>query len=237
MTAKPDIHPLARAHLRELRERWSVEPTLEESLWIVRLCERVVNPAAGERLDLVGVPERCGSSDEWLWPITIGAAVWFQDLASGWWRGDGERLFWALAFCLAHGRDKATLTACRTREAAAGMIREWSLSLCCTRAELEAAVDAVLPPPPGAAAAPGRTDWACVAGEIESVTGIPCEHWLWEVSREATLGAWLRARRVLAAMGGCGPGAAPRGAEDAALAELAEAKRAIIAAHAAGGAA
>lgn len=235
MIPKPSIHPLAHRHIRELRERWGVEPTLEEALWIVELCKRVLNPNAGERLDLIGIPARCGASDEWLWPITIGAGIWYQDLAEAWWPGDVDRLNQAMAFALAHARDKETLRACRTRDVSAGMIREWALSLTCNQAELNAAVDEILPPKgyvkPGAVQT-GKTDWEALVREIELVSGIGADHWLWEVSREATLRAWFQARQVLAAQGGRG---APSGTspEDEAVQDLATAKKAIIDAHAA----
>lgn len=235
MIPKPVIHPLAHTHLLELRQKWGVEPTLEESLWIVECCKRVVNPYNGSRMDLIGIPVRCGDSDEWLWPITVGAGIWYQDLAEVWWQRDRDKLGCALAFALAHARDKETLRACRTREAAADMIREWGFSLTCTRAELEAAIDEVLPAPsvkanPRPADEQSRTDWEALIVDIEIVSGISADRWLWEISREATLRAWFRTRQIVAAQGGR---SAPAGAdpEDEAIQELANAKAAIIAAH------
>lgn len=228
MPAPADIHPLALRHIRELRER-GAEPTVEEALRLVLLCERVADPYADGRLEGVGIPARCGASDEWLWPLTIGAAVWYRELACGWFAGEGERLFWALAFALAHARDKAALTACRTREAAERMILDWSLSLCCTRAELEEAVDGVLPPVPPADPGGVRrgTDWGWIVGTVEAVTGIPCDHWLWEVSRDETIRAWYRAKQVQAARGGPSAPEEPS-AGDLALMELASYKALII---------
>lgn len=233
MIQKPVIHPLAHTHLLELRQKWGVKPTLEESLWIVECCKRVLNPYNGSRMDLIGIPVRCGHSDEWLWPITVGAGIWYQDLAETWWQGDRDKLGIALAFALAHARDKETLRECRTREAAAEMIHGWGYSLTCTRAELEAAIDEVLPAPSAQVkpvAEQSRTDWEALIGEIEIVSGIAADHWLWEISREATLRTWFRTRQIVAAQGGR---SAPAGAdpEDEAIQELANAKAAIIAAH------
>lgn len=100
MIRKPQIHPLAERHIRELRERWHIEPTLEECLWIVQLAERVLNPVAGTRMELAEIPERVGVSDEWLHPLTIGAALWFTERASAWWADDRERLFKAIAWAM-----------------------------------------------------------------------------------------------------------------------------------------
>lgn len=230
MIPKPVIHPMAAQHLRELRERWGVEPTLEESLWIVKLCARVLNPVSGSRRDLIGIPARCGDSAEWLWPITIGAGVWFQDFASVWWRGDSERMFKALAFALSHARDKETLTALRDSAAAARMIRDWASKLTCTREELEAAVDEVLPPVSRQTKGERpQTDWTELVIDLAVITGIPNDHWVWDISRSETINAWVAARRVAAARGGSdceGVSAA-----DEAVKDLAEAKAAIVKAH------
>lgn len=233
MTSKPVIHPLAESHIRELRERWAVEPTLSEALWIVQLCERVINPFDGERLDLIGIPVRVGCSSEWLWPITIGASVWFQDLASLWWSASDERMFKALAFCLAKGRDKTALRECRTREGAEAAIKAWALSLTCTRQELEVAVDALLPTTTNTPqkADASKTDWAALVGEIEVITGIAADRWIWDISKDETVRAWHRCRLVLAARAGCGGADQADSPLDQALADLALAKDTIIKAH------
>jgi len=233
---KPVIHPMAAQHLRELRERWGAEPTLEESLWIVRLCERALDPA-GDRRDLIGIPVRVGASGEWLWPLTVGASVWWNDLASVWFGGDGKMLFLSYAFALANGRDRQTMQACRTRREAERVIREWLLGLSCGLGELEAAMEEVSPPnrPGEKQPAPKKTDWAQVCGEIETATGIPCGHWVWDISKAETERAWIRARALSAAMAGV---AAPpcESPEDEAFRDLAAAKLAIVEAHKNGGA-
>lgn len=238
MTPKPDIHPLAKTHLRELRERWGVEPTLEEALWIVRCCERVLNPCAGERFELAGIPERAGISDVWLWPIGIGAAIWYDELACAWWAGDRTRLTYALGYALAHSRDREALAACRERRAAEARVKAWRATLTCRREELEAAIDRVLPAPADAAQADDKSarravmDWGGLVADIEAATGIAADHWLWDVSRARTLRAWHAARQIIAAQGGRAGHAGPS-PEDEAVADLAKAKHAIIAAHAA----
>ena len=232
MIPKPVIHPMAAQHLRELRERWGVEPTLEESLWIVRLCERVLDPV-GDRRDLIGIPVRVGASEEWLWPLSIGASVWWNDLASVWFGRDGGMLFKSYAFALANGRDKTVIRACRTMPEAESLIWKWEIGLTCGMRELEAAVEEVSPPKrPGGKkpSEPKKTDWAQICGEIEAVTGIPCDHWIWEISKAETERAWLSARAVSAAMGG-GSGRIGDSPEDEAVKDLAAAKLSIIESH------
>lgn len=230
MIAKPTLHPLAAQHLRELRERWRIEPTVEEAIWIVRLCERVLCPCEGERSDLCGIPVRAGVSEVFLWPLTIGAAVWYQDHAAKWWAGSYERMTMALGFALANGRDKALMrSASLGRESAEKAVKAWALTLTCTRPELEAAFDEVLPPSkPSGEPNPHKIDWEQIVGEIEAVTGIPCDHWLWDMSRDATLRAWHRSRSVLIARSGGSAGTSALDPLNVALQDLAEAKASII---------
>ena len=234
MGACPVIHPLALRHLQELKERWGVEPTLAESLWVVRLCDRVLSPNEGERADLCGMPARAGVSDVWLWPITIGASVWVQDYAQKWWGQDDERMYMAFCFALANGRKRdAMREASLSPERAADLVGAWALGLNCTNEELHAAFNIVVPGKPKGAKenTASKIDWDAVVGELEASTGIPADHWLWDVSKDATLRAFHRAKQVTIARAGGGSAGDMLDPLTRALQELAEAKGAIIEAH------
>ena len=235
MIAKPTIHPMAEQHLRELRERWGIEPDLSEALWIVQLCDRVLHPT-GDRADLCGLPVRAGVSDVWLWPVTIGAGIFIEARLQRWYGGDNRRGTLALAWVLAHARDSQALRqAARGREFADALIDEWTAGLTCTVPELEAALDELLPPSPEKKdeqepAEPAGANWPEIVRELEVITGLPADHWLWDISRDGTVSAWLKARAVVAAKA---VGTAPLmlAEIDAALQYLATAKAAIIKAH------
>lgn len=237
MAPKPTVHPLALQHLRELRERWGVEPTLEESIWIVSLCERVLCPCEGERSDLCGIPIRAGVSDVFLWPFTIGASVWYQDYAAKWWGAEVDRMNTALCYALANARDKdAIRSVALSKESAEKTIKAWALSLNCTPQELCQAFDEAIPPVTPSddrkgKDTPKKIDWESIVGEIEATTGIPADHWLWDVSKDATLRAWHRARSVLIARAGGSSSGSVLDPLNVALQDLADAKTAIIKAH------
>jgi hypothetical protein len=229
MIAKPDIHPLAAQHLRELRDR-GIAPSDDEIMWIVALCEKVLRPDGGDRADLCGFPVRVGSSDIYLRPLTIGAAVWLHDRAEAWYGGDGGRHLYAIAWALAHGRDAAAMRAASlSRGEADRIITAWCAGLTCTLAELEAAIDRLMPANAGEPqnAENPDPDWPGIIADIESATGIETDHWLWDVSMAATVRAWIAARSRLVQMAGGSP---PHfDALNDALAALARAKAQIIA--------
>lgn len=235
MLPKPEIHPLAESHLADLRQR-GIDPTLAEQMWVVALCGMVVNPFDSERADLIGAPVRVGGAT--LWRLTIGASVWLQDCAFRWWAGDEGRLGMAVAWALAHSRNRDAITAAAASGAAdaAKTIKAWALTLTCTRDELDAAMDELMPPAPqshpGEASEGNQADWQAVALDISVLTGIPIDAWVWECSKDQTLRAYARAKAALIAR--AGGGYDPRETLDPlsrALQDVARAKAEIVAAH------
>ena len=235
MLPKPDIHPLAESHLADLRRR-GIEPTLAEQIWVVDLCRRVVCPFDSERADLIGAPVRVGGAT--LWRLTIGAGVWLQDCAFRWWAGDDTRLGMAVAWALAHSRDRDAITAAAAGGAAAAAktIKAWAMELTCTREELDAAIDELMPSAASAPAAPAgegaQTDWQAVALDLAVLTGIPVESWVWASSRDQTLRAYARAKAALIARSGGGyDPREPLEPLSRALQDVAMAKGMIVDAH------
>jgi len=251
MRPRPTLSLVAQAHIRELRDRWHVEPTVEEILWLQELGQDVENPSRGERLDLIGTPVRAG--DAWLWPMTIKAAVWWAEFGREWFAGDPTLYTYALAFALAHGR-KAEVTVPRgfwpirgteARASLAEVTEEadgrravcwWALRCGATRKELEAAVDACLPPDPTAATKDNRgprtpPDWQAVVHELATIGGEPAAYWTEGTSMTATARAYARARAIASARAGAGGVSTPSLYEDA-LRAIRAAMGAIIKAHA-----
>lgn len=239
MIKRPDIPHLAKHHLCELREKWGVEPTLEESIWIVDLCKEVLQPAGQCDLDLIGQPIQAGASDVWLWPFTIGASIWLERCAAKWF-GDDEML-WLMAevYTLAHARDREAFAAMRTRELALVKMREWELTLNCTWRELIAAMKVVYQQLDvdddekkanvKKGGKKGESSWTMIVSRLEAVTGLKAEYWLWEVSLQATRSRLELAESYQIAMGG-----GPVTEDDPigrALKNLAQAKGEIVKAH------
>lgn len=249
MRARPKLSLVGEAHIRELRERWHVEPTIEEMLWIHELGLDVECPCHGERFDLIGTPVRAGNA--WLWPMTVMAAVWWNDFGSRWFAGSGILYLYALAFALAHGRGAEVVLPGRlwplggtrrieslalllNREDASRAVSWWALRCGATRAEVEAAVDACLPPPPTPRVGKQKPqtkpiDWQEIVHELCIMSGESASYWTTGTSMASTANAYARAYAIQAARGGMsspsgGPAADALRAIRAAMAE-------IVAAH------
>lgn len=230
--SRPELHPLARKHLESLRAR-GIVLTDAEVLWIVGICRQITAPD-GVETSLIGMPVRVGLSDVWLWPMTVGASIWWRDCAIVWFKGNDGFLFWALAWTLAHARTAKVFRAASTPESARRLVEGWALTLGATRAEIEAAVDAVLPPSGGenAARPAAKTpppSWTRIVNELAEDYGLAEDHWLWDKDTAATIDAWVRARSVRGALGrNASHGEDP---VDSSVKSLAVVKAIIIAEH------
>ena len=87
----------AEAELDELR-RVGVKPTDADVVLINALCWEIESPQNRQTLSR-GKPVQVGGA--WLWPRTIAACAWFEDVGCS--ISDGTA---ALAYCMAHGRDE-----------------------------------------------------------------------------------------------------------------------------------
>lgn len=225
---KSTINHVARQHLKELRQR-GIELTDDEILWIVELCERVIKPdSRGDILALCGFGTQVGATKTTLYPLTIGAAIWLQECADEWFADNPSRSFYALAWALAHGRDKDAMEqAFMNADDASRLIRKWARGLTCTVKELEQAIDRILKTSDDDTGTTDRPDidWARILTEIEAATGMPAQHWLWGASLGHTMRTWVAVRERMVLMAG---GKMPRvDALTDALKALAKAKLAI----------
>lgn len=111
----------AEAEINELR-RIGVNVTDADIVLINALCWEIEKPS--HRIELArGRPIQVGGA--WLWPRTIAACVWFENIGCN--IGDGRD---ALAYAQAHGRDEDLEKAGREE------VKAWRKNLTCTQDEL-----------------------------------------------------------------------------------------------------
>jgi len=250
MQTRPRISPVAAAHIRELRERHQVEPTIEEILWLQELGLDVESPCRGERFDLIGTPIRAGNA--WLWPMTVMAAVWWDTYGRAWYANSGIMYLHALAFALAHGRGREvevpdslwplfrriemlpSLAMLTDRDTTTRAISWWALHCGATRSEVEAAVDACIPAPamPSSRRKPSPPmDWQSVIHDLCVLSGESADYWTRGTSMLSTARAYARAFSIHCALSGGGKSDGGGAAADAlrairaAMAEIIEAHR------------
>lgn len=200
----PKDRALLRAKVDALQAR-GVVPDCDDIVDLMEACRRVVNPHRDTALDLLDCPTLCGRLDEpvKLWPHSIASATWLYDLAQGWFR-DSPRL-WVLAcvYAHAHARERVFLTL-TSRQEAVRAILDWSLGCTATVSELMEGLAAVT----GAGEATdadAKADSQAVAcfrrvvDDLEAMSGLPREHWLYGRAAQSVCAAYSRARRLHAA--------------------------------------
>ncbi len=232
MTSQPS--QLLEATLADLRER-GITPDTADILRLHAACENVLHPDPRQRLDLIGVPCPVASTAVYLWPLSVGAAIWLETYAEVWWKASDTWMFWAIAFALAHSRENV-FTTLTDKEEAYERVHAWALGVTCSRAELEAAVDWVLgrsdapPPSKKQQGVEIRDAWVKIIGAIEVQSGIPAETWLWKKSARAVFSAYRHCLEIRAGIFG-GVSKAPDDDLNAALGALARTKKAIVQKH------
>lgn len=226
--SKPTLSRIAANGLRELRDEHGIEATPDEIVRLHELGKQVENPSAGERLDLIGNPVRCGNA--WLWPLSVAASIWYSDRARLWFSGDIRMQELALAFAMAHGRGDPLperprrmglterllrrlldlrdaplhLADLRTREDAVAAVSDWASRLGATQAELEAAIEEALGGVADETPGPDKPplDWASVVRELALLTNTDPDRWTHRASVEELVRCYSRAVAIDAARRG-----------------------------------
>jgi len=168
MIAKPQLCKTAKNEIRDLRQDYGVELTIEEILWLHELGKKLESPSGDDRRFAIGMPAKAGNV--YLWPFTVGASIWWQDCGIPWFGESGEYFgSYSLAFCLAHARgaetpirsidgwverivrkaagesNQSVLADLTDRVKAKKAIRNWALNIGCTFRELREAIEEVIP--------------------------------------------------------------------------------------------
>lgn len=197
MLAKPTLHPTAKSALRDLRNDHHVEPDIEEILWLNDLAKHADN-VEGDRMRLMGRPVKAGN--EWLWPFTIASSLWWQE-----WNPKFELpqdALGCLAIALAHSRilpkyipqPITKLWDLKTFDEVKSAIDTFLRDLYCTPAELEAAIDELLP---SQIAAPDEKqgkafDLPALCLDLCAMTGIPVDYWTQQLPLATVVEAYQR---------------------------------------------
>jgi len=183
-----DLCKLAEAEIDRLTKA-GVAVTPAEVCRINDMALRVDSPHAA--LDAArGAPVQVGNV--WLWPMTIYAAGFIQDIVPEMPRRLQRA---AVAYALAHGRDIGEPGPLDGGPRMAALrVHDWHRNLRCTEGELDLAIAQCLPRAEGDGkkekqAAPAMT-LTELATRLSVATGLPIEHWTRRCSTEHAFAAW-----------------------------------------------
>ena len=235
MTNAPPLSQRLRIELDDLRERYGVEPSIEEVLWLAKACDRCDNPYELERLDLIDPPCQIGTTGVYLWRLTVSASCWLDGYAFKWWCGSDDLVLWSLTYAMANGRDPKAFECATSQDAAFDKIKELGLRLAVQKEEVEECVDFMLgkpsekvPDSKARAAKLAQTDWSRFVQFLETQTGIAADVWLWGKSAHYALQAYTHHHETIIALaGGKANGTKTLEPLSMALTELAKVKNAI----------
>lgn len=168
----------------------------EDYAWLWDASQRAVD-CGNECPSLLEVPVRVGNVV--LYPRTLGAALWWQNYGQKWYgaaEANADEVV-ALAWLLAHARDKAVLEACSTRWRASAAILAWQAGLAwsVTVGELAWGIDRLfgqrdyfeLDAGRKEADSASASDWGSVVARLCATYHRAPEYFLWEIGENAAL--------------------------------------------------
>lgn len=181
--------------------------TPDEVEALVHAVDRVRNPFTEVNIDALGLPlyDEHGIR---LWPLTIGSCVWLEEYARKWWNDRPKAYFWAVVYCLMHGREPDAFAEMRTEAEAFKRIKDDALNLAVSEVEITEAVDTALnfkrPQRKRHDTPKDETgiDWATVIETLEGQSGIPAEKWLWQKSADYVVRTYHQLSQFAAKSGG-----------------------------------
>lgn len=180
MPPKATLSLTAQRRVNELRAL-GIEPTLDEVIQLHEAGHRIEHPAADADRIILGNPVRAGNV--WLWPLTVGASMWWSARGSEWFGIENRIGDYALAYTLAHAREPEVFNALSDYPTAAATVRTWMTQLACTKPELDQAMGQVLnikaERANPAADDPAELDWLAFLDAIRKALGNDLATWLW----------------------------------------------------------
>ena len=188
MLKKPTLSLIAQAGIKELKERWGVEPDLAEMIWLHELGLLVENPPGVVPLDVLDLPVSVGNVT--LWGFTIGASLWWRECALNWFDGDESIAEQTLAFTLAHSREPEKIRELTDRHATTRAVKKWANGIGCTDRELNWPIDKILSDDEEAEENDDdiAADWGGLVASLCKQYGGTPEYWTWEASQDVALG-------------------------------------------------
>lgn len=191
----------AAAKIKELREAYGIEPTLDEVICLHELGKLCENPPGDETRYLRGEPELAGNV--WLFPFTIGASLWWRDAMQKVGANDPAAGY-LLPFALHHARHPDVLNRCQTLKQIRAEVQEFVRGLSCTVAELDYAIDRILPATENTAAESEHkpVDWAEVVGVLcRYFKGTTPDYWLWATAMDVAVSLLSKSAKIMEAEG------------------------------------
>jgi hypothetical protein len=184
---KPVLHRMAADAIATLAKE-GIVCAPDEILWLQAMAGKALHPAPADESLFLQLPIPCGNV--LLWPLSIGARVWFEDYGRPWFAGTGLLEEMAVAFCLAHSREpevfRKELTSCGRARLKVAL---WAARLNATRRELNEAVgrclagedsDLIEVEGPKPTAAPAAADYGDCVALLCHFFGESPDYWLWQ---------------------------------------------------------
>jgi hypothetical protein len=208
--SKPRVTPLFLSSVQECKDA-GVELAPEEIVWIYHAADKVTGESGNQCPPLLEIPVCVGKLT--LYPLTIGALMWWQNYGGKWYRGDKEMEIVAIGYCMAEGRNPGAFASMTNKARADAALIAWQVSDCfaITLKELKWAIERVDgqldyaeidSPNEHTGKASTSDDWGVIIAQLCATYHQPPEYFLWRISESASTELYRNIPKTVAGWGG-----------------------------------
>lgn len=198
---KPRVSLLYESAIAECKSA-GVELTPEEYIWIYEASRRAIDGAGNECPSFIDLPVTIGNVT--LWPMTLGAMMWWNSYGDKWYSEDKNTHVIAFAFCLANAKEKDLFSEMNSKVKADLKIVAWQskTSSDCTITQLAWGIDKlngqydyieISSPNETKVRNYSSTDWGVVIAKLCGAYHQPAEYFLWRLSQAAAIDMLINA--------------------------------------------
>ena len=193
--AKPRVNLLYESAVKELKAA-GVDITPDEYVWLYEAAKKAINGSGSECPAFIEIPVTIG--DVTLWPMTIGAMLWWSRYAEEWYANDKTMQIIAMAYCMAHAKEPETILNLNSKAKADIALVAWqaTTSSKCTLGQLSWAIDKVNgqfdyvdihSENAVETLANSSADWGVIIAKLCGAYHMPARYFLWDLSQSAAI--------------------------------------------------
>lgn len=192
---KPRVSLLFQSAVDEIKSA-GVELLPDDYVWLHDAARKAIDCCGSECPSFIQQPATIG--DVVLWPMTLGAGIWWDRQGSQWYNESNETEVIAIAFCMAHAKQPEVFESLNSKTKADFALVKWQLGIAskCTINELAWAIDRVNNQCDYREIDSANevkndnysaTDWGSVIAKLCGAYHQPANHFLWEMSQQAVI--------------------------------------------------
>lgn len=192
---KPRVSLLFHSAVDELKAAGAVILP-EDYVWLHNSAKKAVDGGGSDCPAFIDIPVTV--DDVTLWPLTLGASIWWQQYGEEWYKGDKSTEVIAIAFCMAHAKNPEVFRYLNSKLKADIALVKWQAGIGskCTVNQLAWAIDKVNKQydyieinsaNEAKVDSQSSADWGIIIAKLCGAYHMEPDYFLWKLSQQAAI--------------------------------------------------